>query len=208
MRAESLDVPQRMIAAGLALAKKRGIENFTVRQVCSKAKVNLGLFHYHFSSRLNFNKEVLKELYKELMTDFDLKIPADLKPEEKLKNTAQIINKFTKNNASLLLSILSDILAGNKEMAVFLKNNFSKHIFIALSVIEECKRKNVLKNFNSLSILFFLAAPAAIPNIISAAFQKILHPKDYKKAQKIIKEIQSEKLANERFEIAMRGSLK
>ncbi|MDR3049812.1 MAG: TetR/AcrR family transcriptional regulator [Elusimicrobiota bacterium] len=208
MPSKELTAEEKLIAAGIELAKKYGINGFSVRPLCSKAKVNLGLFHYHFTSRQNFNKAVLKELYKELLKGLDMNISADLNPIEKLEIIGNIIGDFTRDNAPLLLSIIADILSGNKEMFSFIKSNFTKHILFTISIIEECKKKGLLKNYNSASLTFSLIAPAAIPNIAAEAFKRIANKKDYKKVEPFIKRIASHKLVKERIEMFLKGSLK
>ncbi|MDR3113398.1 MAG: TetR/AcrR family transcriptional regulator [Endomicrobium sp.] len=76
---------QKLISAGLYLAKEKGVSGFSVRQLCSKAKVNPGLFHYYFTSRENFNKAVLKEVYNCLIKDLRIHIAQNLKPKENSK---------------------------------------------------------------------------------------------------------------------------
>jgi len=208
MSKEELNARQKLINAGIVLARQKGISSFSVRQLCLKAKVNLGLFHYHFVSRQKFNKAVLKELYGNFLKDFDFKSPEDLTPLQELENVSSIIGKFTKENASLLSSLFIEAASGNKEMVSFIKNNFTQHVKFVISVMERCKDKKILKNYDTLVLLFSFIAPIALPTVAVAIVKKVMSKKDYKKIAPIMEKIASDKLIKERIEISLKGALR
>ncbi|MDR3244321.1 MAG: TetR family transcriptional regulator [Elusimicrobiota bacterium] len=208
MSKEELNARQKLINAGIILARQKGISSFSVRQLCLKAKVNLGLFHYHFISRQKFNKAVLKELYGNFLKDFDFKSSGDLTPLQELENISSIIGNFTKENASLLSSLFIEVASGNKEMVSFIQNNFTRHIEFIISVIERCKAQKILKNYDTLVLLFSFIAPIALPNVAVSIVKKIMSKKDYQKAAPFMEKIASDKLTKERIEISLKGALR
>lgn len=59
MARPSNNCDRRLIDAGIQLLAERSGLDFSVRDVCRTADVNLGMFTYHFSTRKNFERQVL-----------------------------------------------------------------------------------------------------------------------------------------------------
>ena len=46
---------EKLLRAGIQLARAKGLGGFTVREVCARSRVNLGMFHYYFTNKDNFD---------------------------------------------------------------------------------------------------------------------------------------------------------
>lgn len=198
----------KLINAGLRLAKEKGLTGFTVRELCSKAKVNSGLFHYYFTTRDVFNRAVLKELYGTLLKDLEISIPPNLPPKDKLIALRASISDFIKNNSSLLSSIVIDIFSGNKEIFSFLKENFTYHIKLALSIIEECKKAGVVEDADPVNILFSFFLPVVIPNITASTLAKVLDKKTAEELKPLREKIMSDSSIDERGRLSLKAVFK
>jgi len=199
---------RKLIEAGLGLAKSVGLSGFTVRELCKKAKINPGLFHYYFTSRENFDKAVLKELYGTLLKDIVFNVPSSMPSKEKLVAVRDSISSFINHNRSLISSVIVDIISGNKEMFSFIRKNFTSHIMFVLSVIEECKKEGVLEDADSLSVLFSFVMPVVIPSIVPGIFEKVLDKKELLKIKPFIDRVLSEKSSKERERLSLKAVLK
>jgi AcrR family transcriptional regulator len=199
---------KKLIKAGLNLAKEKGLSGFSVRELCLKAKVNPGLFHYYFTSREIFDRAVLKELYGSLLKDIEIRVPQNLKPKEKLIAFRSLIAEFTKNNAPLLSSVIIDIVSGNKEIFSFIKENFTYHIQVALSIVDECKKAGIAEDADSLSILFSFVLPVIIPNIAANVLSKVLDKKEAESLKPLKEKILSAASVEERSRLSLKAVLK
>jgi AcrR family transcriptional regulator len=198
----------KLIKAGLKLAKEKGLSGFSVRELCSKAKVNPGLFHYYFTTRETFNKAVLKELYGTLLNDLEISVPKNMPPKDKLIAVRARISEFIENNSSLLSSIVIDVFSGNKEMLSFIKENFTYHIRLALSIIEECKSEGIAEEAAPVNILFSFFLPVIVPNIAASALSKVLDKKMAQELKCLTDNILSERSIEERSRLSLKAAFK
>lgn len=198
----------KLVNAGIKLAKEKGLTGFTVRELCSKAKVNSGLFHYYFASRENFNRTVLRELYGTLLKDLSINIAPDIAPKDKLITFRTLVTKFIKNNSSLLSSIIIDILSGDKEIFAFIKENFTSHLRLGVSIVDECKKCGIVEDADSLNILFSFALPVIIPDIVAAILPKVLDKKIIEELKPLREKILSERSIEERNRLSLKAVLK
>jgi TetR/AcrR family transcriptional repressor of nem operon len=59
----TLTVRERLLQAGLVIAREHGLRAMTVRAVATRAQANLGSFVYHFGTRDTFVAELIERLY-------------------------------------------------------------------------------------------------------------------------------------------------
>ena len=57
----SLHTDQKLLSCGMALARKKGLSGFSVRELCAKSKVNLGMFHYSTQVKRTYVQYFCKE---------------------------------------------------------------------------------------------------------------------------------------------------
>jgi len=208
MARDNINTEQKIIDAGIVLAKEYGISGFTVRQLCKKAKVNLGLFHYHFVSRENFEKAVLKNLYGSFMQDFEINIPKELDAAKKLEMARKILTDFASKNALILASIIIEIISGNADKFSFVKENFSKHITLFYSIMEQGKKEKIFKNADTFSLMIIAIAPIILPIAASAVLKKTVSKKDSEKIAKLLDKLSGEEFIKERMELSLKGILR
>lgn len=86
--APSLSTRERILEATLDLAGREGLATLTTRRVAEAAGVNLGLLHYHFSSKEDLVRETLGCFIGELQALFEQEArseaPGDADAEEEL----------------------------------------------------------------------------------------------------------------------------
>ena len=208
MTQNSADTRQKLIKAGIYLAKRHGLNGFSVRRLCQRAKVNLGLFNYYFSTFENFHKSLFKDLYGSFIKGFEINLPQELPADKKLEIARKLLCDFVCQNSQILASLIVDVMSGNKKLFGFLKENFTKHLLIINSIVESGKKEKVFKDAEPLSILLCGVAPVLLPLIVAAVADKIAGPKYRKKIIPLMKKLTSEKSLKERIELSSRGILK
>ena len=136
-KAKSYD---RLLDTGVRLARQKGLEGFNVRELCLKAKVNLGMFHYYFKNKDNFNKIILKAIYSTLLCDIKISVSDKNAPEENIERILNAVVDFFDKNRELVISLIKDLIKGNKKVYKFAADNFTVHIKMLISEIQRAKK--------------------------------------------------------------------
>lgn len=112
--------------AYLELAREKGIDNISVKELCDRAMINKATFYAHYEGIYALNKEIEDEAIEELLASNSLRPSASADPEELLK----LIDKFSSNEKVTLITSSSRRLA-------FMNNLFDKVKEDVLSEIPE-----------------------------------------------------------------------
>ncbi|MGN0022705.1 MAG: TetR/AcrR family transcriptional regulator [Elusimicrobiaceae bacterium] len=156
----------KMLKAGAALAKAKGLNGFTVRQVCAKSKVNLGMFHYYFSTKENFDMAVLESIYSKMIENIKIKVSPSASPKQNVRAILINIQEFIKENRVLLSSLGGDVFSGNKKTFKFIVKNFTKHVEILFGELLRAQKCGALAAPSALDAFLIIMPPAAVPQIL------------------------------------------
>ncbi len=164
----------RLIQAALDLMPRQGLAALKVRQVAAKAGVNLGMFHYHFKSKREFTRRVLKAFYERFFERLTTAIAAaeGAPPRERLRSAMLAIIRFGREHRGHFLSILRDLLDGNQEAMAFVRENFPRHVSIMFRLLRDAQRAGVVRRLPLPVLLPVLAAPQLVPVLAVAAVER------------------------------------
>ncbi len=162
----------RLIQAGIALAKKQGL-NFTVRQLCAQSKVNLGLFHYYFKNKDNFDKEMLRALYNQMIEHLTLKLSDGVSPRENIAQILLGLHTFVGENRMFLSSIMGNILSGNTKLLHFLSLNFTQHIALISRELKRAKLPEKIQDQSLPAILSMIVLPVVMPQLFMGLLERV-----------------------------------
>ena len=196
----------KLKAAGRELLREKGITGLAVREVCRRAGVNTGMFHYYFGSKEDFLHAVLKEMYAEFMLNFKAGVSAGGTPRERLKNALVEVGRFALGMRKTAPMMFADMAHGKKEAFTFASVNLTEHVRHISVLAEECRPASAVKER---SLPFLIAA--LIPVMIFPVLIGGMMERNGVKAlgglplEKIKGEIFSEDGIAERAEIALRG---
>lgn len=129
MPRKSNNLDKKMLRVGATMLRQKGAAALSVREVAKKAGVNLGMFNYYFKDKNEFIKMILEDTYSAFITE--LRENQTLSLEEVLLSMA----KFSRNHHQTVLSLLGDVLAGEKNVIRFLQKNFTTHFTILFEVL-------------------------------------------------------------------------
>lgn len=163
---------QKLLKTGAQLAKKYGLK-FSVRQLCTQSKVNLGLFHYYFKNKENFDKELLTAIYEQMMADITPQISPNAKPRENITNILLGLHRFAGNNRMFLSSLMGEVLSGNKQMLCFLTQNFTKHIALLQKELKRASIRPELKKQPFPALIATVALPIIFPQIVMGLLERV-----------------------------------
>ena len=161
----SRNTDRLLIQAGRRLLPETGVSGLTLRRVASAAKVNLGMFHYHFGSKREFARRVLQAIYEDFFKDLRMESGGPAPALERLRRALTTLARFARDNRKLLLAILRDVLEGEAEVVDFAKANIPRHVGIIAGLVQECQRKGDMKGMPLPLALSFLLGATAMPNV-------------------------------------------
>ena len=162
---------KRLIETGIELAKKQGLD-FTVRQLCAKSKVNLGLFHYYFKNKDTFDKKMLQAVYQQMLAHLTLKISNAVSPRENIEQILFGLHYFVGENRIFLSSIVGNLLSGNTKLLHFMALNFTQHLALISHELQRGKLSKKLKGQPLPAILSMIALPIVIPQIVMGLLER------------------------------------
>ncbi len=200
------EADQLLIQAAQEMLKHSGMSSMNLRDLAKKAGVNSGMFHYHFKTKERFMRAVLQDLYEKFFKDFSLGVDQERTALEKLRKALFKVGQFSRDNRKLILSMLQDVLAQNKLVRDFFKDNSKRHGEVILRLLGQCKKEGIVEKRPDLQIACFLMtainAPAMAIGIVENVEKTLLVKLFLKHASS---QILSDKALRERVEMALRG---
>ena len=161
-----------LIQAGRKLLPETGVSGLTLRRVAAAAKVNLGMFHYHFGSKREFSRRVLAEIYGDFFRDFTAETRGTAGPKERLRAALVTLARFARDNRKIILAIVRDVMDGDPEATDFAKANIPRHMEIIAGLVRECQRRGELKELPLPLAMSFLLGAAAMPNVAMGVIER------------------------------------
>ena len=200
------DSDQRLIRAAQELLDEKGFTGLKVRNVAKKAGVNLGMFHYHFKTKENFQKRVMRDLYERFFADFRLETSQSGTPLERLRRALVTLSRFARDNRKLLLGVIGDAAQGDVHVMDFIQANFPRHALILFSLLKECQKKGYVERMPTHLAVSLLFPSIMAPNIAMAIVEHKRIPPLVRAAVRGIKEdILSNSILEKRVNYALRA---
>ena len=163
-----------LIEAAIKLLPKTGCSHLSLRVVASKAKVNIGMFHYHFKNKDDFLKQVLQEVYERFFSEFKIEADQHKSDFENLRAILFFIAKFVRGNKDLLKSLVKDAINGEKAVIEMFSKNAIRHIGIIFHLVYSCQKAGLLKLLPLLSVLPMLLGGINFSVLLQDFFERAL----------------------------------
>lgn len=116
MKQNKHDAKDQIINSTIELIREYGdTSKITIRDICERSKVGVGLVNYHFQSKENLINVCVQRIIGNIINGFDeLQKSINLNPIEKIKLLLRINLKFLVENPGISkVSIVSDLINGN-----------------------------------------------------------------------------------------------
>lgn len=195
---------EKLIKAGVTLARKKGLSGFTVREVCAKSGVNLGMFHYYFKTKECFDQAVLKTLYRELMEEIAIEVSPDKTARENVAYILKSINAFAQKNRIMLSALVGDVFAGNKSTLAFLTSNFTEHMSVLLQELRRAQTQGEVPRDLLFSLAVALVAPVVLPQLVLGLMSR-MEGSIPQHVKTLLASAAFDHTADERIQLALRG---
>src|SRR5208282_4177579 len=104
---------RKLLDAAREILGETGISGMRLREVAKRARVNLGMFHYHFGSKERFTRQLLQEIYEEFFSQLSFESRSEGKPLDRLRSSLIVFGKFARDQREIGVSLLSEALRGH-----------------------------------------------------------------------------------------------
>jgi AcrR family transcriptional regulator len=195
----------RLLRAGLAVARKGGLRAITVRALAQRAGANTGSFVYHFGTREAFLSELVEQWYAPLMTQLQLQAAhEDPDPLQTLRAMVLQMVHWARSNAGFLAQLLMDAAAGEVAAQRFFGGLEGRHPALLLAAIVAAQKAGRLRPAPPLALLLFLMSAVALPVLLFQGFDaaRVLRSPFVEKLRFVVADSAQ---AEQRLEWALRG---
>lgn len=169
MARPSRNTDQLLINAALELLPAAGTRSLSIRQVCEHARVNLGMFHYHFKTRDVFLRAVLQQMYDGMFATLALEVGRQTSPLESLRAAIMTLARFARDHRHLLVRLLNDAIAGESVAIEFLQRNLPRHIGLLAGFIRAAQRDGTLRRVAPQQAFVFLVGGVGASILLGTA---------------------------------------
>jgi AcrR family transcriptional regulator len=166
MARPSTNTDRKLIEAGKCVLFEHGFSGLTLRAVAQRAKVNLGMFAYHFKDKDDFLRQVSQEAYEEFYGKLILSAEDKEDPKEALCQALRVTVHFIRDHRQTLLVMLKDINNKHPEAIRFAKKNLPRHAIFFLGLIRRCRKEGRIQSLPLGVLVSFILGSLMAPNLI------------------------------------------
>lgn len=154
---------ERLLQAGLDIARDHGLKATTVRATAERAGANLGTFVYHFGTRLAFIEALIERLYGPMFQQ--LKFTADHggDPLHALRSVLLQLVRWIVDNRAFIAHLVLDASAGEAAAQRFLHTLDQRHPVLLITLIRRAQAAGRLAADDQLHQMLFLMSTTAAP---------------------------------------------
>lgn len=158
---------ERLLRAGLVLARRSGLRKLTVRALAETAGANLGSFVYHFGSRDAFNDELMERWYAPLWAQLQATGVDDaLPPIERLRRLVFCLFDWVAANRAFVGHLLLDVAAGEPAAQRFMRTLAGRHPALIVKAIREAQDAGQIVAGDPMHLMAFTLAAVGGPILI------------------------------------------
>ncbi len=184
--ARSRNTEKKIFDAATELFLEKGVDRTSVREIASRAGINLALMNYYFRSKENLFDAIFSQLVKENSEELIRILNSDLELNEKIRQYVHVYIDMLSENP-LLVSFVMAILHRSRERITEMKaiSNLYATDHFTRQIIEEGKRGNIRRTNPThffVDMLSLITFPFAIKmlvmhknNITEKEFQEFIH---------------------------------
>ena len=143
----------------------------SIRSLCTKTGVNIGMFTYLFGTREKFIECIHRDLFHEFLHELKSVVNSSTVPLERLKLGILKLAEVASDDRLLILGLMRDALNKDPVTQKMFKKFVPEDIILILDTIAECQKSGDLpKSLNPLEIFAILMPPFLMPSLFGSAF--------------------------------------
>jgi AcrR family transcriptional regulator len=177
MARPSTNTDTKLIRSGVKLLKKKGVAGLVLRDVAKDARVNLGMFNYHFKNKDDFSRAVLRSFYEDFFTNFESCLSEAVQNPTHISHLEKALLKVAEYilaNAESFSILVKDFLNGEKLVVDFASTQGYRHVELMFKLVQDCQKNGVIrKDIPPQQILFMIATNAGVASAIGYRLQTV-----------------------------------
>jgi AcrR family transcriptional regulator len=182
----SHDTDKRLLAAGRSVLLEQGFSGLTLRGVAAKAKVNLGMFAYHFKGKDDFVRQVAQTVYDDFFRDFSIQVEGEKDPLEALRKGLVRLAFFVRDHQALARSLAKDLMNGNAEAKRFAMANAPRHGKVLAELVQRCQKEKRLADLPKGTAMVMLMSGTIFPVIMCEGAKAMVARMPFKATKKMV----------------------
>jgi AcrR family transcriptional regulator len=167
------NIEQALLRSGRKLYAQRGADGLAVRALAEHARVNPGMFHYHFRTKDEFLRQLLAGWYEEMFDGLAGRVREEGPPLERLADALLFLAGFVREQRAMLSRVLMDAATGHAVAAQFLREHAPRHLALLLALMDEAERKGLIVAMPPMQRFVFVMGAVGMPLLVAPALQSI-----------------------------------
>ena len=164
---------QVLLKSGRKLYAQRGSAGLAVRALAEHARVNPGMFHYHFRTKDEFLRRLLNGWYEEMFEQLAGRASQEGPPLHGLHEAIFFLARFARDNRAMLSRVLMDAATGSAVAAQFLRENAPRHLGLLLSLMAQAERQGLIVAMPPMQRFVFVMGAVGMPLLVAPALHSI-----------------------------------
>jgi AcrR family transcriptional regulator len=164
---------QVLLKSGRKLYAQRGSAGLAVRALAEHARVNPGMFHYHFRTKDEFLRRLLNGWYEEMFEQLAGHASQDGPPLHNLQEAIFFLARFVRDNRAMLSRVLMDAATGSAVAAQFLRENAPRHLGLLLSLMAHAERQGLIVAMPPMQRFVFVMGAVGMPLLVAPALHSM-----------------------------------
>lgn len=172
MSRPSAHLDRKLVAAARAMLPETGLSGLSVREVARRARVNAGMFHYHFKTKKAFLHRVLGEVYQDFLVSFQEAAEGPGAPRRRLRRVLVAYAQFGRRHRVVYSMMMRELMNGRPEMLSFAQANFARHSDALMRLVEECRRDGSVRDLPAAALCMFAMSSMGMPNVAATCLER------------------------------------
>lgn len=167
------NIEHALLKSGRKLYAQRGASGLAVRTLTEHARVNLGMFHYHFRTKDEYLRQLLSGWYEEMFGGLAGQIRQDGPPLHRLQEALLFLARFARDNRPMLSRVLMDAASGNAVAAQFLRDNAPRHLALLLALMDQAEQQGLIVKMPPMQRFVFVMGAVGMPLLVAPALHAL-----------------------------------
>lgn len=161
-------IDQKLIKVGVKILEQKGLKGISVREICNRANVNLGMFSYLFQNKDNYLKILFETVRLNLICFLNLESVKDFNSFEKMKYVYQKMIDYTFLNKNLMRSMIVDAALDKQLYETYLKKRILQPFDLPFELIEQAQNDGYIrKDVSKYKIHYGIVHNVFVPILLS-----------------------------------------
>ncbi len=135
----SRNLDKVLLKTGIQMMRRGGASSISIRRLCEKAKVSLGMFNYLFKSRDVFLLKVHQELYRDFCSHLAQAAEQHGSPMQQLRAALLTLSELVFQQRKLFMILMRDAMNGETVTKKLQKDFVPEDLLMILNLIRKCR---------------------------------------------------------------------